>query len=230
MKRLKPLVLAVDDDPDFRKGLEVVLSRLGLNVKGVSTTDAFLTALKQLTPDLALVDLQLGEESGLELIRNVRADAKNTLPILVISGTRESSAIERALDLGANDYIVKPLDRKFLASKLSQFITTPELGEHKSDFPKLPYGNAPAKLLMKCELLEIDELGVRLKCPSLIPKGTALKVDAEHFAKIGLPQREILVSVTSTELDPTDANYRIYAEFDGADAEFLQRIRRWLTT
>jgi DNA-binding response OmpR family regulator len=229
MKRLKPIVLAAEDDPEFRKALELVLSRFGLNVVGVSTTEDFLKNVDKLKPDLYLIDLQLGAQSGFDLIENLRKKLGITEPILVVSGGRKPEMIAHALELGANDYIMKPLDRTFLAAKLSRYLDAEHLVEHRPIFLDLPVGRSAARIEFRGKILEVDELGVRLSTTSLIPKGSVLKLKCDLLRDAGVPEGEALVAVASTELDAESKRYQIYAEFDGVDVEFMQSIRRWLT-
>lgn len=226
--RLKPVVLSIDDDPVFRKAIEVVLSRLGLNIKGVSTPDEFLEAAEVLQPDLYLIDLQLEHSNGIELIKTIRNGQTPKAFIIVISGTKDVQMISNALELGANDYILKPLDRVLLATKLSQFVDTNELREHRAEWKTPATGRAPVQVRFDGLIEEIDELGIKFTSAALVPKGTALKLESEVLGKIGIDKKGCLVTVTSTWLVPDTHRYGAYAEFDGVDPEFLQAVRHWL--
>ncbi|MBC7386882.1 MAG: response regulator [Cryobacterium sp.] len=225
----QPVVLAVEDDPEFLKALQVVLSRFGLKVIGAASAEDFMKVMDQLRPDLYLIDLQLGTECGFELIKKLRSDLKVIAPVLVISGTKATEQIAHAIELGANDYIVKPLDRIFLASKLSRFLDVEQLDEHTSEYRNLPSGRVAARIEFKSRVLVVDELGVKLTTSSLVPKGTVLKLRCEPLRQAGIENGEALVTVVSTELDLETQSYLIYVEFDGVDSEFMQSIRRWLT-
>jgi DNA-binding response OmpR family regulator len=229
MKRLKPIVLAAEDDPEFRQALELVLGRFGLNVVGVATAEEFLKNAEKLKPDLYLIDLQLGAQSGFELIETLRKERAVKEPILVVSGGRKPEMIAHALELGANDYIMKPLDRTFLAAKLSRYLEADELKEHRPSYRDVPQGASVSRIEFMATALEIDELGVRLESTNLVPKGTVLKLRCGALLESGVTGGEVLVTVVSTELDPESKLYRLYAEFDGVDVEFMQTIRRWLT-
>jgi len=102
-------IVIVDDHPLFRKGLEQLIN---------SSDDAFaicgeagdaaegMTAIRQLKPDLAIVDLSLPGANGIELIKNIRAEFQK-LPVLILSMHDESLYALRALRAGAQGYVMK---------------------------------------------------------------------------------------------------------------------------
>src|SRR5258708_14354729 len=109
-KAAKPKrIVIVDDHPLFRKGLDQLIN---------SSDDAFkvcgeagdagegMTAIRQLKPDLAIVDLSLPGANGIELIKNIRAEFQK-LPVLILSMHDESLYALRALRAGAQGYVMK---------------------------------------------------------------------------------------------------------------------------
>jgi len=101
-------IVIVDDHPLFRKGLEQLIDSDGtLAVCGEAGNAAeAMEMIRNLTPDLAIVDLSLPGANGIELIKNIRAEF-STLPILVVSMHDESLYALRALRAGAEGYVMK---------------------------------------------------------------------------------------------------------------------------
>src|SRR3989442_1056133 len=102
-------IIIVDDYPLFRKGLEQLIDSTddGLSVCGEASNAAeALTVIRQLKPDLAIVDLSLPGANGIELIKNIRAEFPK-LPILVLSMHDEALYALRALRAGAQGYVMK---------------------------------------------------------------------------------------------------------------------------
>lgn len=227
MTEMKPTVLAVEDDPEFRKALEIVLGRFGLDVTTVESAEEFMQKLVR-PYDLYLVDLQLGNRNGFELITELRKTHGVTSPILVISGGRKTELIAHAIELGANDYIMKPLDRTLLAAKLSKYVNSPSMIEHRPLFTNIPKDEAVIRVEFSAEVLEVDELGIRLRSNALVPKGTVLKLRCEALRAAGIAEGEVLVAVSSTQLSNEGLGYQMYVEFDGVDVQFMETVRRWL--
>ena len=101
-------VLIVDDHPIFRKGLaDLINDEPGLVVcHEAATGAAALQAVASHQPDVAVVDLSLGAESGLDLVKAL-AKAHPSVRVLVLSGHDERLYAERALNAGALGYIMK---------------------------------------------------------------------------------------------------------------------------
>src|SRR5919198_6408904 len=102
-------IVVVDDHPLFRKGLQQLIDSTddGLVVCGEANNAAEgLSAIRQLKPDLAIVDLSLPGANGIELVKNIRAEFQK-LPLLILSMHDESLYALRALRAGAQGYVMK---------------------------------------------------------------------------------------------------------------------------
>ncbi|AKC11020.1 MULTISPECIES: response regulator [Rhizobium/Agrobacterium group] len=108
-------VLLVDDDVAMRHLIIEYLTIHAFKVTAVADSTQFTRVLSSATVDVVVVDLNLGREDGLEIVRNLAA--KSDIPIIIISGDRlEETDKVVALELGASDFIAKPFSiREFLA-------------------------------------------------------------------------------------------------------------------
>ncbi len=107
-QRSKHSVLIVDDHPVVRQGLaQLINQEKDLEVRGFAE-DAFqaMQAIKDVQPDMIIVDISLKDTSGMDLIKDVKIQYPN-LPILILSMHDESLYAERALRAGAKGYIMK---------------------------------------------------------------------------------------------------------------------------
>lgn len=110
-------VLVVDDDNTIRKLLSDYLSQHAFRVSTVSDSHNMSRVLSTETVDLVIVDLNLGHEDGLEIVRNL--STKSDAPIIIISGDRLEEADKVVgLELGATDYIVKPFGMRELLARV----------------------------------------------------------------------------------------------------------------
>jgi len=114
-------LLIVDDHPVVREGLSHLLNREAeLRVEWqASSTEEALQICRAHAPDMAIVDLSLGDESGLDLIRALRA-GNPELPILVMSVHDESLYADRVLQAGARGYLMKHMGPKHIVDAIRQ--------------------------------------------------------------------------------------------------------------
>jgi DNA-binding response OmpR family regulator len=96
----------VDDSAEARQAARRALEGDGFSVVEASDGHAALVALAADSPDLVLLDLTMPAMSGLEVLTQVRRES--TVPVIVLSGRAEETERVLALELGADDYVVKP--------------------------------------------------------------------------------------------------------------------------
>ena len=108
----EPLVLAlvVDDDAATRTRARFELNAAGFRVVEVDGGQAALLAVAHERPDFVLLDVQMPEVDGFEACRRIRASPGGSdLPILMVTDSEDSGAVERAFEAGATDFATKPL-------------------------------------------------------------------------------------------------------------------------
>jgi two-component system chemotaxis response regulator CheY len=103
-------VLVVDDSPTMRMLIGFALGRYtGCRVREAGNGVEALEAVERQLPDLMVVDINMPEMNGLELIAAVRRDhAAEQLPIVVITTEGSDADIRKGFQAGANEYLVKP--------------------------------------------------------------------------------------------------------------------------
>ena len=105
----RPSVMVVEDEPSQRAVLVYNLEAEGYVVLQAESGDAALTMVREETPDLVLLDWMLPEVSGIEICRRMKARVETRdIPIIVISARSEEADRVRGLEIGADDYVVKP--------------------------------------------------------------------------------------------------------------------------
>src|ERR1700724_2844361 len=104
-------LLIVDDNEMNRDMLDRRLERKGYEVDVAESAKRLLERVQQDGADLVLLDIEMPEVSGLEALRLLReAYSPIDLPIIMVTANNQSEDIVKALDLGANDYLTKPVD------------------------------------------------------------------------------------------------------------------------
>lgn len=103
------LVLVVDDDRSLRHMLTQSLQGIGLEVIAAATAEQGLALVSERQPDVVLMDIMLPGRSGLEVLRDIQA-VDRRLPVIFVTADSGSSTAIEAMQLGAYDYVSKPLD------------------------------------------------------------------------------------------------------------------------
>jgi DNA-binding response OmpR family regulator len=111
-------ILVIEDDPSILRGLQLNLGMEGYSVRSAMDGEAGLALARTEQPDLLLVDIMLPKLGGLELIREFRSLDPDT-PILVLSAKGQESDKIAGLELGADDYVVKPFSLKELLARIA---------------------------------------------------------------------------------------------------------------
>jgi two-component system KDP operon response regulator KdpE len=109
-------VLVVDDEPQIRRALRLVLRANGYEVSEVGTGEGALDALVSQSFDLMILDLMLPDLDGVEVCRRLREWSR--LPVVVLSAHGEEEVKVRALDEGADDYVTKPFSAPELLARM----------------------------------------------------------------------------------------------------------------
>jgi len=115
-----PLVYIVDDEPEICAILVEVLELYQFRTETFSKANDLLGALDLKMPQACLIDLGLPDMDGLTLINQIRAKA--SVPIIVLSARSHSSDRVMGLELGADDYVVKPFDPREIVARLRSLL------------------------------------------------------------------------------------------------------------
>jgi len=114
-------VLLIEDDRLMARSIELMLATSGFIVEKTGAGEDGVDLAEVYDFDLILLDLNLPDMSGLDVLRTLRR-GKNNTPILVLSGTLEIESKVKALSLGADDYMTKPFHKDELIARLRAVI------------------------------------------------------------------------------------------------------------
>ena len=122
-----PLVTILDDEPAIRSILADALQEAGFRTMGFARATEFEAALKSTTPDVCLVDLGLPDRDGLGLVH--RLALEQGAAVIIISGRAQVQDRITGLELGADDYIIKPFDPSEVVARVRARIRKTRLPE-----------------------------------------------------------------------------------------------------
>lgn len=114
-------VLLVEDDPTTSKSIEMMLTHANLNVYATDLGEEGLDLAKLYDYDLILLDLNLPDMPGYEVLRQLRRSRVDT-PILVLSGDDNTESKLKSFGFGADDYLTKPFHREELVARIHAIV------------------------------------------------------------------------------------------------------------
>ncbi len=118
-----PEILIVEDEPEIADLIEFHLGRAGFDSSIVHSGREGLKEIQRQRPDLVILDLMLPDLDGLEVCRRLRAEpATRSLPVVMVTAKADDHDIVTGLEIGANDYVVKPFSPKVLVARVKNAI------------------------------------------------------------------------------------------------------------
>jgi two-component system KDP operon response regulator KdpE len=188
-------ILVIDDEPQIRRVMRVILSGENYEVLEARSGDAALLRFRESLPDLVLLDLNMPGMSGLETCRAIRESSD--VPIIVLTVRHEEEEKVEALDAGADDYVTKPFGKQELLARI------------RAALRRSPSSPAAGPRTFSAGELEIDfearKIRAGKKAVRLTPKEfDLLRYLVAHAGK-PVPHRELLQAVWGPDYgDQTD--------------------------
>ncbi|HEY0411034.1 MAG TPA: response regulator transcription factor [Candidatus Dormibacteraeota bacterium] len=125
-------VLVIDDEALIRKTVRLACEQEGYAVQEAETGTQALTALESFRPDIILLDLMLPDISGFDICRDIRRTGSK-VPILILSAKTEEIDVVVGLEIGADDYIVKPFRPRELLARIAAHLRKARQDDERGD-------------------------------------------------------------------------------------------------
>ncbi|WP_413371574.1 response regulator [Brevundimonas phoenicis] len=120
MAIMQRTVLVVDDDPHIRDLLTFALGKAGLATREAGDGEAALAAIAERSPDLVILDINMPRMDGIEVCRRIRA--QGPLPVLFLSSRDDEIDRILGIELGADDYVVKPFSPREVVARVAAIL------------------------------------------------------------------------------------------------------------
>ena len=153
-------ILIADDLPDLLQALKETLEREGYAVEAVPDGQAALASIRADPPDIAVLDLKMPRLTGFDVCRALRADPLlENLPVVILSASGSRDSRVEGLDLGADDFITKPVDIRELLARIRMILKRTRQGLDANPLTRLP-GNLSIESHIERALVEKRPLAV----------------------------------------------------------------------
>ncbi|HET7824915.1 MAG TPA: sigma-54 dependent transcriptional regulator, partial [Anaeromyxobacter sp.] len=168
MDATKPTLLVVDDEPNIRRALRMVLEPEGYAVLEAESAEKALDVLGAEPVDMGIFDIRLPGMDGLALLSKAR-ELWRDLPVLMVSGHADAADIVDAMRRGATDFIPKPVDRERVLVSVKNALSRRSLEEkvqalssRERRFSDEMLGESPAMKKLQDEIAKVAPTGGRV--------------------------------------------------------------------
>ncbi len=153
-------ILIVDDDANICELLRLYLEKEGFETQSANDGETALKLFEQIDPDLMLLDIMLPGLDGWQVCREIRK--KSNLPIIMLTAKGEVFDRVLGLELGADDYVVKPFEGKEVIARINAVLRrTGRASDRKGEVKEVSYDN----LVINLTNYELKVKGVRVDTP-----------------------------------------------------------------
>lgn len=139
-----PLITVLDDTPEIRSILTDALEAAGFRVRSFGRAAEFEQACRSISPDACIIDLGLPDSDGLALVH--RFASQSNAPILIISGRSRTQDKIVGLELGADDYIIKPFEVEEVIARLRVILRRTQGDTTRAEATTVSFGGWTADL------------------------------------------------------------------------------------
>ena len=116
-------VLIVEDEPEIAELIEFHLSREGLNCSIIHSGRAALDAIQRNPPNLIVLDRMLPDVDGIDVCRKLKSEpSTRNIPIIMVTAKGEDADVISGIEVGAEDYVVKPFSPKVLVARVTSIL------------------------------------------------------------------------------------------------------------
>ena len=204
-------LLLVDDERSIREPLAAYLTKQGFRVTQAGDAEAARTRMTAYAIDLVVLDIMMPGEDGLSLCRHIRATGET--PVILLTARSEETERIIGLEMGADDYVVKPFSPRELAARIKVVLRRTAGGGVRHHAPESGSYAFAGWVLKTGERALVDREGVS------VPLSTG-----EYNLLLALVQRPRQVLTRDQLLDLTQG--REAAAFDRAIDNQVSRLRR----
>jgi class 3 adenylate cyclase/CheY-like chemotaxis protein len=159
--REPPLILAVDDTPENLEILRMRLEAHGYEVAEAVDGEEGLAKVRQLRPDLILLDIMMPKRDGISVVRELKADPDlRFIPVILVTAKADTKDVVEGLNAGGDDYLTKPFEHAALLARVRSMLRQKALNDTVQEQTRqLADWNAALEERVATQLKEIERIG-----------------------------------------------------------------------
>lgn len=206
-------ILAIDDDREMVDLLSQSLAQEGFDLSAAHTGEGGIELGRETAPDLILLDVNLPDINGFEVLRRLRRNSD--VPVIMLTARGEEVDRIVGLEIGADDYLPKPFSVRELVARVNAIL-------RRATRERLPQAPADKNRELKCGAVSIDLLCRTVRCNGLIVSMTTSEFELLH----------VLVESAGRPIRREDLSRKVfdreYSAFDRSIDNLVSALRRKL--
>lgn len=222
MAFLKRNILIVDANNAGRLAIESILRQAGYTCSVADDSFDAIEMAHKYPFDLIITEVVLAHGSGADMLKRLRSNqTTKNVPVVFISDRTEKAFIQRCIQLGANDYLIKPVDSKILLQKVERILGgRPRFAEVPISEDETGY----SEVVFQSHVVSIGETGMVIWSPIPLDQDATHRIRAKVFAQIGIHSPDLKV----VHCEPQEQGYNVYFSFVGMKDLDMKNVRSWV--
>jgi DNA-binding response OmpR family regulator len=222
LMRLHPKIYLLDDDQNFTALIKKLFIEIGIKIIVFNNANNFLENTLQNNPNLCIVDLSIKELNDsftmIEELKRLRPE----LPLIIATGNTDGAATAHALDLGASDFIYKPIKHNTMIQKISDTLAESKVTSMLNmSGSKLDINIE--QLELSVQLTKLDNRGIYFTSRSLFKKWSEITLESNEF-NASTQKTSINLVVTSVIYDRATDQYQNYGVFKEMNTRIISKL------
>lgn len=219
-------ILIVDDNEGVLKMVSSILQSRGHNtVSCLEPRDAIEKMQKEFF-EVVITDIMMpGGVNGFDFVRTIRAEKNfESIPVIFLTGRRDRKDVEKAVQIGGDDYVIKPIDPDILISKVESLVMQ---SPRRSENFVAGTVNQPATWDVATEILKVTEVGLEIRSTLPAMPGAKVKLRSPFFEKIDL-EPPFLRVISCDPILGEEGKFSLKVHFVGLGEREMSVIRMWI--
>lgn len=219
-------IVLVDDNQLSLKRSESLLLPLGYEVISFTGAEAALQLLATHPVSLVLVDLAMPIHTGYDLMNAMKAKKINA-KIVVVSGKNKDEDVQKALAMGAQDYILKPFDDDFFIAKVNLALQKVAPNGALAGFSEAIFDGVTS-ITLNIPQIHVSEIGFYFDAPYRFIKGAPLDIKTKALEELNIPAAHLRIASCTDISKGGEPVFRTFISFMGLNQAQLTDVRLWI--
>jgi DNA-binding response OmpR family regulator len=192
----KKNILVLDDNKNDLLMAKFVIMRMGYNPVLLEKQSQLMDTLQTFNVSLIVLDIDMPGLTGLDVLKKIkRVSSYKNIPIVMLTGSNDITHVKTAINTGAVDYIVKPIDPEIFETKVRKLIgqNDENLKNNWIEFAVKKAKDAEMRLYLSTQLHTIGEMSVTLKMNQPVPAGLTFYSEGHLFKELEINQPPLKV-------------------------------------